>query len=184
VSAGLRGWRAQPGYIDAAHRVHARVEDGIRTGKDCGIGRFPSRDFAINSAWLAVSLSPRLAVLAAAHRPGRRPGQSGTEDLALPDSACGRETGPRRPPAAAENRRYLPWADDIAPPGPGSPPCHRPPDQRKATPATRKEKPRARGTPAAGPPAGPPSYPNRKITNRSAVQPPPGPAIRRVNDQG
>jgi hypothetical protein len=56
VPAGLRGWRAQPGYIDAAHRVHARVEDGIRTGKDCGIGRFPSRDFAINSAWLAVSL--------------------------------------------------------------------------------------------------------------------------------
>ncbi len=56
VSAGLRGWRAQPGYIDAAHRVHARVGDGIRTGKDCGIGRFPSCDFAINSAWLAVSL--------------------------------------------------------------------------------------------------------------------------------
>jgi hypothetical protein len=56
VPAQLRGWRAQLGYIDAAHRVHARVEDGIRTGKDCGIGRFPSRDFAINSAWLAVSL--------------------------------------------------------------------------------------------------------------------------------
>ena len=27
VAAGLRGWRAQLGYIDAAHRVHARVED-------------------------------------------------------------------------------------------------------------------------------------------------------------
>jgi hypothetical protein len=36
--------------------VHARVEDGIRTGKDCGIGHFPSHDFAINSAWLAVAL--------------------------------------------------------------------------------------------------------------------------------
>jgi hypothetical protein len=56
VPAGLRGWRAQLGYIDAAHRVHARVEDCIRTGKDCGIGRFPSHDFAMNSAWLAVSL--------------------------------------------------------------------------------------------------------------------------------
>jgi Transposase DDE domain group 1 len=55
VPAGLRGWRAQLGYIDAAHRVHARVEDCIRTGKDCGIGRFPSHDFAMNSAWLAVS---------------------------------------------------------------------------------------------------------------------------------
>ena len=51
-----RGWRANPAYIDAAHRVHARVEDGIRTGKDCGIGRFPSHDFAFNAAWLAASL--------------------------------------------------------------------------------------------------------------------------------
>ena len=56
VPAGLRGWRAQLGYIDAAHRVHARVEDCIRTGKDCGIGQFPSHDFAMNSAWLAASL--------------------------------------------------------------------------------------------------------------------------------
>jgi Transposase DDE domain group 1 len=52
----LRGWRANPAYIDAAHRVHARVEDGIRTGKDCGLGHFPSESFAINSAWLAASL--------------------------------------------------------------------------------------------------------------------------------
>jgi hypothetical protein len=56
LPASLRGWRANPAYIDAAHRVHARVEDGIRTGKDCGIGHFPSHDFAINSAWLAASL--------------------------------------------------------------------------------------------------------------------------------
>jgi len=56
VPAGLRGWRAQLGYTDAAHRVHARVEDCIRTGKDCGISRFPSHDFAMNSAWLAVAL--------------------------------------------------------------------------------------------------------------------------------
>src|SRR5712691_9267464 len=52
----LRGWRANPACIDAAHRVHARVEDGIRAGKDCGIGHFPSCDFKINSAWLAASL--------------------------------------------------------------------------------------------------------------------------------
>ena len=57
LPAALRGWRCQPAYIDAAHRVHARVEDRIRTGKDCGIGRFPSHDFAINSAWLAASLT-------------------------------------------------------------------------------------------------------------------------------
>jgi Transposase DDE domain group 1 len=52
-----RGWRGQAAYIDAAHRVHARVEDAIRTGKDCGIGRFPSFDFGINSAWLTASLT-------------------------------------------------------------------------------------------------------------------------------
>jgi hypothetical protein len=52
-----RGWRGQLAYIDAAHRVHARVEDAIRTGKDCGLGRFPSFDFGINSAWLTASLT-------------------------------------------------------------------------------------------------------------------------------
>ena len=57
LPASLRGWRAQPAYIDAAHRIHARVEDCIRTGKDCGIGKFPSHDFAISSAWLAASLT-------------------------------------------------------------------------------------------------------------------------------
>jgi hypothetical protein len=33
------------------------VEDAIRTGKDCGIGKFPSCDFAVNSAWLTASLT-------------------------------------------------------------------------------------------------------------------------------
>jgi hypothetical protein len=50
------GWRGQPAYIDAAHRVHARVEDCVRTGKDTGIGRFPSQAFALNQAWLAAAL--------------------------------------------------------------------------------------------------------------------------------
>ena len=39
-------------FLDARHRAHARVEDRIRTGKDTGLGRFPSRTFAINAAWL------------------------------------------------------------------------------------------------------------------------------------
>jgi hypothetical protein len=56
------GWRyqcfatdtpaGQLAYLDARHRAHARVEDRIRTGKDTGLGRFPSRTFAINAAWL------------------------------------------------------------------------------------------------------------------------------------
>jgi hypothetical protein len=56
LPATIRGWRANPAYIDAAHRVHARVEDGIRTGKSCGIGRFPSHDFKLNTAWFAAAL--------------------------------------------------------------------------------------------------------------------------------
>jgi hypothetical protein len=50
------GWRGQPAYIDAAHRVHARVEDCVRTGKDTGIGKLPSHAFTLNQAWLAAAL--------------------------------------------------------------------------------------------------------------------------------
>jgi hypothetical protein len=39
------------------HRCHARVEDRIRTGKTTGFGRFPSRQFAINQAWLELALA-------------------------------------------------------------------------------------------------------------------------------
>ena len=51
-----RGWRGQPPYIDAAHRVHARVEDIIRTGKDCGIGKLPSHDLGLNKAWFTAAM--------------------------------------------------------------------------------------------------------------------------------
>jgi len=56
LSPALRGWRSQLPCIDAAHRVHARAEDRIRTGKDCGIGRFPSQSLATSTAWLTASL--------------------------------------------------------------------------------------------------------------------------------
>jgi hypothetical protein len=58
------GWRyqclatdtrtGQLAFLDARHRAHARVEDRIRCGKDTGLGRFPSRAFAVNAAWLTV----------------------------------------------------------------------------------------------------------------------------------
>jgi hypothetical protein len=44
-------------HLEARHRGHARVEDRIRTGKDTGFGRFPSRTFAINAAWLQLALT-------------------------------------------------------------------------------------------------------------------------------
>jgi hypothetical protein len=43
-------------FLEARHRAHARVEDRIRCGKDAGLGRFPSRVFAINQAWLQLAL--------------------------------------------------------------------------------------------------------------------------------
>jgi Transposase DDE domain group 1 len=52
-----RGWLGQHAYIDAAHRVHARVEDTIRAGKDCGIGKHPSTSLAMNKAWQAAALT-------------------------------------------------------------------------------------------------------------------------------
>ena len=55
--AATGGWLGQAAYLDAAHRVHARVEDAIRTGKDCGIGKIPSTSLAMNKAWQAAALT-------------------------------------------------------------------------------------------------------------------------------
>jgi len=57
LTSSTKGWRGQLAYIDAAHRVHARVEDAIRTGKDCGIGKYPSTALAMNKAWQAAALT-------------------------------------------------------------------------------------------------------------------------------
>jgi Transposase DDE domain group 1 len=55
-AAATRGWLGQAACIDAAHRVQARVEDAIRTGKQAGLGHFPSFDFKVNAAWLTASM--------------------------------------------------------------------------------------------------------------------------------
>jgi hypothetical protein len=59
-AATTKGWLGQNAYIDAAHRVHARVEDAIRTGKDCGLGHFPSRSFTFNAAWLTAAMTGQI----------------------------------------------------------------------------------------------------------------------------
>jgi hypothetical protein len=58
--AATRGWLGQNAYLDAAHRVHARVEDAIRTGKDAGLGHFPSFDFGVNAAWLTAAMTGQI----------------------------------------------------------------------------------------------------------------------------
>ena len=59
----------QVAFLEARHRAHARVEDRIRHAKDTGLGRFPSREFAINQAWalaatIAADLTAWLRLLA------------------------------------------------------------------------------------------------------------------------
>jgi hypothetical protein len=44
-------------FLEARHRAHARVEDRIRCAKDMGLGRLPSRELAINAAWLELALA-------------------------------------------------------------------------------------------------------------------------------
>ncbi|MEU0120072.1 IS1380 family transposase [Streptomyces bobili] len=44
-------------HLEVRHRAHARVEDRIRCGKTTGFGRFPSRHFTLNQAWLELSLT-------------------------------------------------------------------------------------------------------------------------------
>ena len=58
--AATKGWLGQNAYIDVAHRVHARVEDAIRTGKDAGLGHFPSFDYAVNQAWLTAAMTAQI----------------------------------------------------------------------------------------------------------------------------
>jgi len=44
-------------FLEARHRGHACVEDHIRCGKTTGFGRFPSRNFGVNTVWLELSLA-------------------------------------------------------------------------------------------------------------------------------
>jgi Transposase DDE domain group 1 len=47
----------QLAFLEARHRAHARVEDRIRQAQDAGLGRLPSKLFAINQVWLELALT-------------------------------------------------------------------------------------------------------------------------------
>ena len=49
--------RGQLPFLEARHRAHARVEDRVKAIKQTGMGRFPSREFAINAVWLQLALT-------------------------------------------------------------------------------------------------------------------------------
>jgi hypothetical protein len=42
--------------LELRHRGHARVEDRVRTWKDCGLANLPFEDFVRNQAWVAASV--------------------------------------------------------------------------------------------------------------------------------
>ena len=44
-------------FLEARHRAHAHVEDRVKAIKQTGMGRFPSREFAINQVWLQLALT-------------------------------------------------------------------------------------------------------------------------------
>jgi len=60
------GWRhtcfitntrgADVAALELRHRGHARVEDRVRTWKDCGLANLPFDGFCANEAWVALSL--------------------------------------------------------------------------------------------------------------------------------
>ena len=172
------GWRGQPAYIDAAHRVHARVEDCVRTGKDTGIGTLPLPPVRPQPGLAGRRADRRHpAGLAAAARPRRRPRQSRAQDPALPPPARRRPPDPQRPPAAPQNRRHLALGTgDRDRLGADHRPAPSPLTSTKPSQRSRKE-PRGPWNPRPpGPPAGPPSYPDPKIKIHYAALPPFRPA--------
>ena len=170
--AATRGWLGQAAYLDAAHRVQARVEDAIRTGKDCGIGHFPSFDFGINAAWLTASMTGQILLawlkllaldgdLAKAEpktlryrmlHAGRAGWYAAAEtapenpgDLAMSCSGHGRLATHRRAPTSTLTSANHPAIQEGEPRGPWNPRL-------------------------AGPAAGPLSYPDAKIASHKPGQ--------------
>ena len=143
------GWRytafattsriGQLAALDARHRAHARVEDRIRCAKDTGMRRFPSREFAINTAWLtAVMIAVDLTRLGPDPRPARptRPDQGRTEDAALPATAHRRPHHPRTTTDPATHRPHLALGHR---PRPRLQPRPRPATTRNLTPIPRPD---------------------------------------------
>jgi Transposase DDE domain group 1 len=159
--ANASGRLGQPAYTDAAHRVHARVEDAIRTAKDTGIGKFPSTSLAMNNAWQAAALTAAtlLAWLKLFALDGSL-ARAEPKTLRILHAAARLTRGGRQPPQHRRNMAV------------GRGHHHRlGPDQRPAAGALTTSKPSLRSRKTSrppGPPAGPPSYPGPKT--RSTIR--------------
>jgi hypothetical protein len=173
--ATAEGWLGQAAYIDAAHRVHARVEDAIRTGKDAGLGHFPSHDFAVNAAWLTAAMTAQilLAWLRLLALDGDlAKAEPKTLRYRVLHAAARLVHGGRRRRLKSRPPGHGPRPSP--PPGSASTRSRKPPDQHKTIPATQEEHPGARGTP--GHPARQPDHRHTralKSRSRTPARPPP-----------
>jgi hypothetical protein len=138
-----RGWLGWCAYIDAAHRVHARTQDVIRTGKDTGPGSFPS----LNQARLDASMTA--CILLAWLRPlASRKRCAIASCTPLPGwcAAAGGD-GWKSPHPGPEPRRSRP-------PGSGSARYRKHPDQPLTVPASKEGNPGPAESRPPGPTAG------------------------------
>jgi hypothetical protein len=150
---------------EARHRVHARVEDFIRCGKNTGLASPPSWSFAINQAWcaaaaIACDLAAWLRLLCL----------DGELALAEPDTLRYALLHTSAKIVRGQRKRTLkiprtrPWAHQLANligtalalPNPTRPPPRCPLDARKETPP-------ARGTGVTGTTAGTSPHPPKKM---------------------
>jgi hypothetical protein len=175
------GWRytafatdtaaGQLAHLDARHRAHARVEDRIRCAKETGLNHFPSRSFAINQAWLTVTMlawicSPRPSTCSCTvlwPRPSPRHCATGCcmSQPGSPADSAGAgyaSSGPGPGPATSLAR------------SPGSPHCPPPPVDRPSRHDERREPPaeRARRATPPCPPTAAATNEDRSASRRSA----------------
>ena len=125
-----------------------RVEDCIRTGKDTGIGRFPSHGYAFNQAWLTAAMIAQILLawlkLLALDGDLAKAEPKTLRYRVLNAAARLVRGGRRRRWKIAAN---WPWAKRSPGPGSGSAHCRTPADQHGPVPATRHEPLGARGNP-------------------------------------
>jgi hypothetical protein len=170
--SSTKGWQGQLAYIDAVHRVHARVEDAIRTGKDCGIGKFPSTSLAMNKAWQAAALTAAtlLAWLKLLALDGNlAKAEPKTLRYHILHAAARLTRGSRR--RRLHIQASWPWAADIVTAWDRISALPQPPDQHQAVPAIKEGTPGACGPPGhPAPSAGLPAHPDPKIKIHYKVQ--------------
>jgi len=108
-NVGMRALVTPPGAQWMVRRAHARVEDHIGTGRDTGLGRLPSRSFAINAAWLtATMIAVDLLALAQTLLPHDTClARAEAQGTALSTAARRSQTHPRTAPALASTRPAL-----------------------------------------------------------------------------